>query len=758
MLARLSLALRLTTFVGLGLLLSCRLDPAAAKRRFLASGDQYFTEGRYAEALIQYRSAVQTDPLAGDARAKLADAYLGAGDPANGIREYVRAADLLADDLNSQLKAGNLLLLSGQFDDAKARAEKVLATRPDEVNAQLLKANALAGLKNVNAAVAQVEEALRIAPERSGAYSNLGALELGRGNRDAAELAFRKAVALQPTSVDAQLALGNFYWATERPALAEQTFKSALDLEPRNPLTNRMLASLYLATNRLPDAAGPLKTVYVVTRSPASAIALEEYYMLTGQETAAQAILQPMLNDPRTAPTANVRLAALDYEAGRRDESYRRLTAVLARDQSNLQALLVETSFLLKDGKAIAALARATAATQRHPDSAAAFFALGQVQMALRQPDAAIVAFQEVLRLNPRTTAAKIALGQLQLRQGRTDASLGLAAEALANEPDNGDAQLLYVRGLIAQGALDRAESELKQLMARFPNSGAVHTQRGALLARRNKIAAARADFDRALELNGQDLEAFGGLVALDIASRDFAGARARVDARLSTSPTAPMLTVAARVYAESKDLARAERFLKQAVALDTNYVTAYGALAALYLSQQKLDAARAEYEAIVERSPKSVAALTMVGLLLEAKGDYEGARDRFERVLLIDPEAAVAANNLAWIYVQHGGNLDVAMHLAQTAQKRMPDVPEVADTLGYIYYKKSLASLAISTLRASAAKDPGNAVYHYHLGLAYASSGDIAQARGALTRALALKSDFDGAEQARSMLSSQLR
>jgi Flp pilus assembly protein TadD len=60
--------------------------------------------------------------------------------------------------------------------------------------------------------------------------------------------------------------------------------------------------------------------------------------------------------------------------------------------------------------------------------------------------------------------------------------------------------------------------------------------------------------------------------------------------------------------------------------------------------------------------------------------------------------------------------------------------------------------------LKVSAAKDPNNALYQYHLGLAYASSGDAVQARGSLTRALALKSDFDGADQARSLLSSELR
>jgi tetratricopeptide (TPR) repeat protein len=756
---RLCSSVRLTLVVaGFGLFAACRHDPIAAKRRFLASGDQYFTASKFGEAVIQYRSAVQQDPGAGDARVKLADAYLGAGDGANALREYARAADLLPDDLGLQVKAGNLLLFAGRFDDAKARAEKVLAKAPTDVGAQLVKANALAGLQDLDAAVAQIEDALRVAPDRSGTYANLGALELGRGKRDAAEVAFKKAVELQPESVAAHLALGNFYWLTERRAEAEQSLKQALSLDPRHPLTNRALASFYLATDRLPAAEQPLKTVFEVTKTPASAVALEEYYAATGQDAAARAILEAMTSDPKTSATANVRLAALDYKNGGHERAYQRLARVLEKDQANLQALLMKASFLLADGKSDEALASATVATERYPESAAAFFALGRIQALRRQPDAAIAAYEEVLRLNPRTTDAKIALGQLRLGQGRTDTSIGLAAEALANEPGNGNALLLYVRGLLAQGALERAEFELKQLMARFPDSSAVHTQQGMLLARRGRNAAARAEFDRALELRSDDIEALGGLAALDIAERNFAAARVRVDARIATSPSPALFTLAARVYAASNDLASAERFLRQAISLDSGYVAAYGALAQLYVFQHRLDEARAEFDALAKRSPKSVAAHTMVGVLLESKGDIDGARERFERVLQIDPEAAVAANNLAWIYTQRGGNLDVAMHLAQTAQKRMPEVPEVGDTLGFIYYKKNLVSLAISTLKVSAAKDPTNALYQYHLGLAYASSGDAVQARGSLTRALALKSDFDGADQARSLLSSELR
>src|SRR5215467_1726371 len=359
MILRLSSGVWLAVLLGVGAVSACRQDTEAAKRRFLASGDQHFAAGRFAEAVIQYRSAVLTAPRAGDARTKLAEASLGAGDVANGLEEYVRAADLLPEDLAVQVKAGDLLLLAGRFDDAKARAEKVLARHPREVDAELLLANALAGLRDIDAAVAQIEEALRVAPDRSSAYSNLGALELGRGKREAAELAFKKAVALKPRSIPALVALADFYWLTARQALAEDTLKQALEIEPSNPLTNRLLASLYLATNRLAEAERPLKTVFEVTKAPAAAIALEEYFVATGQEAGARGVLAPLLSDPKTSAAANVRLAALDYKAGRLDESYRRLATVLERDQANLQALLAKTTFLLKDGKTDEALVSA---------------------------------------------------------------------------------------------------------------------------------------------------------------------------------------------------------------------------------------------------------------------------------------------------------------------------------------------------------------------------------------------------------------
>jgi predicted Zn-dependent protease len=112
-----------------------------------------------------------------------------------------------------------------------------------------------------------------------------------------------------------------------------------------------------------------------------------------------------------------------------------------------------------------------------------------------------------------------------------------------------------------------------------------------------------------------------------------------------------------------------------------------------------------------------------------------------------------VASNNLAWIYASHGEQLDRALQLAQAAKAELPDHPQVNDTLAFVYLKKQLPSLAIPPLRLAVEKDPANPVFQYRLGLAYSQAGDKAAARQWVERALHLKSDFEGAEDARRLL-----
>jgi tetratricopeptide (TPR) repeat protein len=170
----------------------------------------------------------------------------------------------------------------------------------------------------------------------------------------------------------------------------------------------------------------------------------------------------------------------------------------------------------------------------------------------------------------------------------------------------------------------------------------------------------------------------------------------------------------------------------------DASDIDAYMALGRLYVRQQKIDEAIAQFDQVASRQRNAVAPETLIGLLLEGQGKREDAKARYRRALDMDPHAAVAANNLAWIYVDEGGNLDLALQLAQTAKAQLPKRPEVNDTLGWIYQKKGLSSTALPFLQDAVQQAPSNGSYRYHLAVAYAATSQVAQARDALTRALA--------------------
>jgi len=111
---------------------------------------------------------------------------------------------------------------------------------------------------------------------------------------------------------------------------------------------------------------------------------------------------------------------------------------------------------------------------------------------------------------------------------------------------------------------------------------------------------------------------------------------------------------------------------------------------------------------------------------------------------------------------LQLGGNLDIAMQLAQTARRGMPDSPDAADTLGWVYYQQRAYRPAIDLFqealklagRNKAPEDPG---IHYHLGLAYQKTNQPALARQHLEKVLKINPNYSDAADVKKQLA-QLR
>jgi tetratricopeptide (TPR) repeat protein len=730
-------------------------DPETRRKKYIASGDAYMKQGNVAAAIIQYSNAVSKVPASGEAHLRLAEAYVASNQIKPAFPEFIRAADLLPDDLQTQLKAGHFLLKAGLFQEAKARARIVLEHDANNVDALLLLANSLAGMRSLDEAVNVIERAVGIDPERAGTYTNLGVLELAQGDREQAEATFKRAVDASKGSAESYVGLGNFYRVIAQEVDAEKALKRALDVDPKNVPAHEAIASLYVEWGKAAQAEPYLKSLVSLSPTTEARLALADFYSSVGRQDDAIKTLQDMSADPKQFATAQTRIALIEYEAGRRQHALEIVDAVLAKEPRRVPALTMKARLLLADGNAPEALALAKRAVDIDPRYALGHLTLGRILLARNDIENARRAFNDTLEQDPDSLPAQLELIEIHRGRGELDTALQFADQAIRTHPTNMSARIERIKILLVREPdRPRAEADLKTLLAKFPNAPAVYVLKGSYYLTLNNTAAAREAFQRALDLNPTYLDAVTGLVALDISTKNPAAARARIEAILVKYPDAPTLRIlAARVYALSGDAAKAEDSLKRAMKADPSNPEPYGLLAQLYMSQGKIEEAKREFAELARVDPRSVGAPTMLGVLYYATKQQSEAQQWWEKALKIDGRSAAAANNLAWLYAESGTNLDRALDLAKTAKATMPDQPEMNDTLGWVYYKQKLYTMAVQYLLVSQQKEPNNPIYQFHVGMAYAQAGEDAKARKYLQRALEIDPKFDGAAEAKKTL-----
>ena len=150
--------------------------------------------------------------------------------------------------------------------------------------------------------------------------------------------------------------------------------------------------------------------------------------------------------------------------------------------------------------------------------------------------------------------------------------------------------------------------------------------------------------------------------------------------------------------FRRKKISAAAETELQKAMEADENYLPAYSAYAALLVERNQTDRAIEQYKKIVEKKP-SASVYTLLGMLEDARQNFDESENNYRKALEISPETPIAANNLAWnIAAYNRGNLDEALRLAQTNVSKNPGNASFYDTLGWIYFKKGLYSPAART------------------------------------------------------------
>jgi tetratricopeptide (TPR) repeat protein len=285
------------------------------------------------------------------------------------------------------------------------------------------------------------------------------------------------------------------------------------------------------------DLAGH-KTDALIAAALESAHRLEESGNLPGAEQKYREALQ-------LAPRHYVALNGLGVVArkmGRTDlaiRCFRRSLALvdaLPVHQLNLADALADA------GRFDEALAHYRRAIKLDPTHVAAYVQAGRVAERLARHNEAIEHFQQALAIQPNDEAALIELGHGLLHSGRIDEAIAHGERAVALRPDSAALLIALGKTYCDDQRYADAEGCFRRAIARAPAVAAGHFLLGQSIEALNRREEAASSYERAIQLDGSQIDATIRLAALHRESRQLDPAEQLLCRALTVRPADPQV------------------------------------------------------------------------------------------------------------------------------------------------------------------------------------------------------------------------
>jgi len=760
----------------LGLLAACNTDPKAASRRYVDNGKKYFDRGKYTQASIMYRRALQKDSRNGEAWYRLGLTNISAKNYNEARRDFERASELETTPgpvrLEAYSKLGDLdFLFHTQFPNVKDFAlelkdvsEKLLKQDPKSFDGlrlagysafaerQVAKDPAEAA-QRLKEAMQRFQDANAVKPYNPEVVSMLTQLLFGNNQAAEAEKLGKDLIERDKNYDRMYDILYSYYLRTNRAQEAEQLLKKKIANNPARGEFVTQLAFFYFLTQRKPDMQSTLSQLTSDKKKfPGGHLLVGDfYYTIRDYDHAIAQYREGEKDDPNQKFTYQKKLVEALTVSGKSDEAAKVVAELIREHPKDPEAIAMHASVLLQGAKSskqadgiIAELQPLVAktATNEAERLAILHFNLARAYTLKGDPaslDQARLHFQETLKIRPNYIPAKLALAQLELRRGDTPQAIQHAAEVLALDKNNLTAKLVRTLGLMSVGDYDQSRSELNELVKSDPRSNDVRFQMGRLNYLQRRYPEAEADFQ--MLADAKDPRGLNGIIECKVARGQYDDAIRLVQAEVAKAPD----NLGYRMVLASLDTAvkkYPEAIHEFQTVIDKSDKSPD--LPALYLRMGEAkrmsgdtNGAIAIFNKARDLSPKDPIPLLQLALVYEFTGRGDEARKMYEQVLKLQPDNTVALNNIAYAKADEGVDLDTALNFAERARNKKPDDPNVLDTVSLIFLKKNLTDDGLRLLRELVTRVPNNPTYHLHFALGLYQKGDKAEAKRELQTAM---------------------
>jgi putative PEP-CTERM system TPR-repeat lipoprotein len=671
------------------LLLSACGQPAPEK--LMASAKDYLARGDRSAAVIQLKNLLIASPDNGEARLLLGQALVETEDYAAGEKELSRALELRQPHEKVLPLYARALLAQGKYQAVVAEVEKyrlfdppaVAATRtalgdaymrlgrveraaeayaaalaavPDFSRARLGEATILGVEGRLDEALQRVEEVIANEPKLAEAHAFRADVFLAKGDGEGAKKALLQAIAARERYLPARLTL-------IRLLTDERDFEEA--------------ATLIETTRKV--APGDLRVTYL------DANLAQRKGDLERARQQVQVVLKYLPEDVQ----ALVLAGAIEIQADQLPLAEDYLRRALGRAPGHQAARRLLIAALLRMGQPARAKEVLQPLVERGmPGDARLLLLAGETYLANGDVKQATAFFQSAAGAGEAPgAAAKTRLGQIALAAGNVDE--GFRELEAASELDAGQyqADLAIIAGHLRHNELDKAMKAVEALERKQPKNPLTFQMYGVVNIARGEAQAARASFEKALELQPAYFPAALGLAQLDLLAGRPQDAVGRYEKLIDRQPSNEQAYVALAELQERTGLAAKDvaATLRRGIAANPQSAAIRVALVNLLLRAGEVKAALTAAQEALAAQPSDPRVIEAAGVAQEAAGEINQAIETFGKLAALQPRNLQPLYRLAALYMRQR-ETDKAVESLRRAQKIAPRERDVTPQLVATY------------------------------------------------------------------------
>ncbi len=480
------------------------------------------------------------------------------------------------------------------------------------------------------AAVQPQPQRERVAPPRAPQSTQLleaGIAALKRGDGTTAGDFFRRALKADPRNEAAHTYLGIIADRAGALVEAERHFAAAAQIAPTSPAARNNHGAVLLRLGRTAQAAAQFEASLRLNRAqPSALVNLAQIRFASGTPEALRAARE-LFERARaiSAPDAEISraLVVIALRLGDRPravEHFREYTGALGRASGEIVKFAARAELgaaLFEAGLLDEALAELSAAVALDPSNADAILRLALTQSARKDIAAAGRTLESAVARGIDTAAIYVALAEVYEASGHVENAIPAMRLAIERDPQNEAYRFRYGMLLTDTKAPAAAIIRLQESLALFPRSSRLWFALGVAQSASDKYDEAARSFDRALEIDPRFAPALAYLGMTHAQQGRYGEAVALYERALAINDqlaAAHYLLADAMLQQQGADNARVERHLARSVELDPAFLPARLALAKLFLRTERATEAVAQLERVVAADPTQADAQYQLG------------------------------------------------------------------------------------------------------------------------------------------------